>query len=151
MHQLLAQAEGAPSHTDAAEDINHDENFILIGRYHIVFDKKNIFSQTLLLPFFFMLYLIIATNVDPVACKATFSWTRIKSIIQLALRKSINLPLQIFEMIYCKANIISTNNLSYGVTITMLLLAQECDSKQRVDRAYESPKHDLSLLENWTK
>lgn len=50
---MAHQAEGAPTNSDETEDVDHDEDFfIFIERYYIVFDRKNIFSQTLLLPFF---------------------------------------------------------------------------------------------------
>lgn len=60
MHHLLDQStlwptEGAPIDTNETEDIDGNEDFFtLSGRYNIVFDKKNKFSQTLLFPFFCM-------------------------------------------------------------------------------------------------
>lgn len=63
-------------------------------------------------------------NIDPLAHKATFNSTCAQLIIQLACVELIDLPLHIFEMICYKANIISTDNLPYGVIITKLLLDQ---------------------------
>lgn len=61
-------------------------------------------------------------NIDPLAHKATFNSTCAQFVIQLACVELIDLLLQIFEMICYKANIISTDNLPYGVIITKLLL-----------------------------
>lgn len=121
MARDVDQSEGEG--TNQPQDDDHDEDFILlIGRYCIPFDKKNTFSQTLLLPFFSMLHLIVATNIDLEAHKATFNWTRAQFLIQVAHGVPIDLPLWIFEKICYKTSIISIDNLPYGVIIIWLLL-----------------------------
>lgn len=62
---------------DQSRDIHYDENFFVLTRkYCTQFDTNNTLSQKSLLSFFFcMLHLIISTNLDLVAYKATFSGT----------------------------------------------------------------------------
>lgn len=84
--------ERTSSNIDEAQGVNQEENFfILTKRYHTMFDKNNTFSQTLLLQFFYILHLIVATNVNPIGgvvdwqmsslymisyCRNKIAWTR---------------------------------------------------------------------------
>lgn len=109
----MTHVEKDPSDSDEAEYFIHEENlFILTGNYNIVFDKNNTLSQTLLIPFFCMLYLIVATNVDHVAYKATFNQKHAQFIIWVACEEMINLSQRIFEGICYKPSIFSTTYLS---------------------------------------
>lgn len=61
---------------DASKDVKHDEHFfILTEKHRTTLDAKNTFTQKDLLHFFCKLHLIVATNLDSVVHKATFSQT----------------------------------------------------------------------------
>ena len=81
-------------------------------------ERKNAFNQNHLLHFFRMLHLIVATNVNPVAHKTTFSRLRAQFLIRVARGDPIDLPLHIFERIRYEASIVSTDNLPYGSLIS---------------------------------
>lgn len=73
---------------DASEDVLHDEDFfILIEKYCTMLNTKNSLTQKDFLHFFRH----VATNLDHVAPKATFSQTHMQFMIRLARAEPINL------------------------------------------------------------
>lgn len=118
------QSEAEDTGVEARDDDRDEDFYILTGRDRMQIERKNAFNQNHLLHFFRMLHLIVATNVDPVAHKTTFSRLRAQFLIRVARGDPIDLPLHIFQRIRYEASIVSTDNLPYGVLISRLLLAR---------------------------